>query len=59
MERLVKVASRLEPSASTPYPFPRVSHEPRIQELNDDLAKACLLLQRTATPTVQKEPAHV
>jgi choline dehydrogenase-like flavoprotein len=29
-----------EPFASAPYPFPAVSHEPRIQQLHDDLAKA-------------------
>jgi choline dehydrogenase-like flavoprotein len=28
-----------EPPSSTPYPFPAVSHEPRIQQLSDDLAK--------------------
>ena len=28
-----------EPPASAPYPFPAVSHEPRIQQLSDDLAK--------------------
>ena len=27
-----------EPSASTPYPYPAVSHEPRIQDLSDHLA---------------------
>jgi choline dehydrogenase-like flavoprotein len=27
-----------EPEATTPYPFPAVSHEPRIQALSDDLA---------------------
>ena len=27
-----------EPPASAPYPFPAVSHEPRIQKLSDDLA---------------------
>jgi choline dehydrogenase-like flavoprotein len=27
-----------EPPASAPYPFPAVSHEPRIQQLSDDLA---------------------
>ena len=27
-----------EPPASAPYPFPPVSHEPRIQQLSDDLA---------------------
>ena len=27
-----------EPHASAPYPFPAVSHEPRIQKLSDDLA---------------------
>jgi choline dehydrogenase-like flavoprotein len=26
-----------EPPASAPYPFPAVSHEPRIQQLSDDL----------------------
>ena len=29
-----------EPDASAPYPFPAVSHEPRIQQLADDLAAA-------------------
>ena len=29
-----------EPPASGPYPFPAVSHEPRIQQLSDDLEKA-------------------
>ena len=29
-----------EPQASAPYPFPAVSHEPRIQQLSDDLARA-------------------
>ena len=29
-----------EPPASAPYPFPAVSHEPRIQQLFDDLAAA-------------------
>jgi choline dehydrogenase-like flavoprotein len=28
-----------EPTASAPYPFPAVSHEPRIQQLHDDLAR--------------------
>jgi choline dehydrogenase-like flavoprotein len=27
-----------EPHSSAPYPFPAVSHEPRIQQLSDDLA---------------------
>jgi choline dehydrogenase-like flavoprotein len=27
-----------EPPASTPYPYPPVSHEPRLQQLNDDFA---------------------
>jgi choline dehydrogenase-like flavoprotein len=31
-----------EPSASAPYPYPAISHEPRIQQLSDDLAKAGL-----------------
>jgi choline dehydrogenase-like flavoprotein len=29
-----------EPPASAPYPFPAVSHEPRIQQLSDDLETA-------------------
>jgi choline dehydrogenase-like flavoprotein len=29
-----------EPTASAPYPFPPVSHEPRIQQLSDDLVRA-------------------
>jgi choline dehydrogenase-like flavoprotein len=29
-----------EPPASAPYPCPAVSHEPRIQQLSDDLARA-------------------
>jgi choline dehydrogenase-like flavoprotein len=29
-----------EPPASSPYPRPAVSHEPRIQQLHDDLARA-------------------
>ena len=29
-----------EPPASAPYPFPAISHEPRIQQLSDDLARA-------------------
>ena len=28
-----------EPPASAPYPFPPVSHEPRLQQLHDDFAK--------------------
>jgi len=31
-----------EPHSSAPYPFPAVSHEPRIQQLSDDLAAAGL-----------------
>jgi choline dehydrogenase-like flavoprotein len=29
-----------EPPASAPYPYPAVSHEPRIQQLHDDLEQA-------------------
>jgi choline dehydrogenase-like flavoprotein len=29
-----------EPPASAPYPFPALAHEPRIQQLHDDLAAA-------------------
>jgi len=43
-ERLYQVhgergADPTEPSASAPYPYPAVSHEPRIQQLHDDLAR--------------------
>ena len=31
-----------EPAASSPYPWPAVSHEPRIQQLSDDFAQAGL-----------------
>jgi choline dehydrogenase-like flavoprotein len=31
-----------EPPTSAPYPFPALSHEPRIQQLSDDLAAAGL-----------------
>jgi choline dehydrogenase-like flavoprotein len=31
-----------EPPSSAPYPFPAVSHEPRIQQLSEDLAAAGL-----------------
>ena len=31
-----------EPPASGPYPYPAVSHEPRIQQLSDDFARAGL-----------------
>jgi choline dehydrogenase-like flavoprotein len=31
-----------EPAASAPYPYPAVSHEPRIQKLADDLSRAGL-----------------
>ncbi len=30
----------IEPPSSAPYPYPAVSHEPRIQQLSDDRAKA-------------------
>jgi choline dehydrogenase-like flavoprotein len=33
-------ADPTEPAASGPYPHPPISHEPRIQTLNDDLARA-------------------
>ena len=29
-----------EPAASQPYPFPPIAHEPRIQQLHDDLVRA-------------------
>ena len=32
--------SRPIPAASAPYPFPALEHEPRIQQLADDLAKS-------------------
>jgi len=31
-----------EPAASAPYPWPAVSHEPRIQQLSDDFARSGL-----------------
>jgi choline dehydrogenase-like flavoprotein len=31
-----------EPPSATPYPFPAISHEPRIQQLSDDLRAAGL-----------------
>lgn len=31
-----------EPRASAPYPFPAVSHEPRLQQLSDDFTRAGL-----------------
>jgi choline dehydrogenase-like flavoprotein len=44
-ERLYQVhgergADPSEPPSSGPYPFPAVSHEPRIQKLHDDLVRA-------------------
>jgi choline dehydrogenase-like flavoprotein len=44
-ERLYRVGGArgehpTEPPASEPYPFPAVSHEPRIQQLSDDFAAA-------------------
>jgi choline dehydrogenase-like flavoprotein len=46
-ERLYHVHGRrgedpTEPPASGPYPYPAVSHEPRIQQLSDDFARAGL-----------------
>ncbi len=43
-ERLYEVhgergADPTEPPASAPYPFPAVSHEPRIQQLHEDFAR--------------------
>jgi choline dehydrogenase-like flavoprotein len=43
-ERLYQVhgergADPTEPPASSPYPYPAVSHEPRIQQLHDDLTR--------------------
>jgi len=32
-------ADPTEPPASAPYPFPAVSHEPRLQQLHDDLTR--------------------
>jgi choline dehydrogenase-like flavoprotein len=47
-----------DPPASAPYPFPALPHEPRIQQLSDDLAAAghhpfhapCGVLREEATP---------
>ena len=56
-----------EPPASAPYPFPAVSHEPRIQQLADDLAAAgyhpfhapCGVDARRGEPAVQHvRPLH-
>ncbi len=35
----VRGSDPTEPPASAPYPYPPVSHEPRIQQLSDDLKK--------------------
>ena len=43
-----------EPPASAPYPFPAVSHEPRIQQLADDLAAAGL----PSVPRALRRPAE-
>ena len=51
-----------EPPTSAPYPFPAVSHEPRIQQLSDDLAAAgfhpfhapCGIMLDEAEPAVQQ-----
>ena len=53
-----------EPPASAPYPFPPVSHEPRIQRLFDDLAQVglhpfhspCGIMLDEAEPALQ--PVH-
>ena len=42
-----------EPPASAPYPYPAVSHEPRIQQLSDDLAAAGL----SPVPRAVRHPA--
>ena len=45
-----------EPWASAPYPFPAVSHEPRIQQLHDDLARAGLqAVSRAARNSARRE----
>ncbi|HEX6919269.1 MAG TPA: GMC family oxidoreductase [Actinomycetes bacterium] len=46
-ERLYQVHGRrgsdpTEPPADVPYPFPAISHEPRIEQLSDDLTRAGL-----------------
>ena len=51
-----------EPPATGPYPFPAVSHEPRIQQLSDDLAKEglhpfhapCGILLDESNPALQQ-----
>ena len=51
-------AARIRPSrpSSAPYPFPAVSHEPRIQQLSDDLEAAGL---RPVPRAVRRAPARV
>ena len=43
-----------EPPASAPYPFPALSHEPRIQQLHDDLAQRRL----SPVPLAQRHHAQ-
>ena len=43
-----------EPPASAPYPFPAVSHEPRIQQLSDELEAARL----PPVPRAVRDPAR-
>ena len=43
-----------EPWTSAPYPYPAVSHEPRIQQLSDDLARAGL----QPVPRAVRDPAQ-
>ncbi|MEV4141930.1 GMC oxidoreductase [Dactylosporangium sp. NPDC049742] len=45
-----------EPPASAPYPFPAVSHEPRIQQLSDDLAAAGMFHDSQAVLALSIEP---
>lgn len=49
-----------EPAASAPYPYPAVSHEPRIQELSDDFARLNLRPFHTPLGVMldEKDPAH-
>ena len=51
------------PSASAPYPFPAVTHEPRIQQLSDDLAGRAITrsMRRAASDARRRhaeQPVH-
>ena len=47
-----------EPPASRPYPFPAISHEPRIQEVSDQLAAEGLHPSHAPTAVMLNEDNH-